>query len=130
MLRYLVPVTALAISAIDIKHHRIPNQLTILLAILLLCDSHIAAIQSLIPAIVITVILGTLGRFGAGDVKLFIALILTSSPLVLNSRYFLGMATVSFISVLLSLLFCGPRAKMIAFAPAILLPFAAIYLAI
>ena len=130
MLSYLVALTALSISLIDIRSHRIPNKLTILLGFLLLVDSHSSSIASILPAISVSIAVGLLGRFGAGDIKLFIVLLLTSSPLVLNLQYLKGMALASFASVVLSLLVLGRQAKMIAFAPAILLPFLNIYLAI
>jgi Flp pilus assembly protein protease CpaA len=130
VLSYLVALTALSISLIDIRSHRIPNQLTISLGILLLVDSHGSSIISTLPAIALSIAVGFLGRFGAGDIKLFIVLLFTSSPMVLNLQYLKGMAFASFATVVLSLLALGRRAKMIAFAPAILLPFLNIYLAI
>jgi Flp pilus assembly protein protease CpaA len=130
VLSYLVALTVLSITLIDIKSHRIPNQLTILLGILLLADPHSSSIISTLPVIALSIALGLRGRFGAGDIKLFIVLLLTSSPLVLNLQYLKGMALISFASVVLSLLALGRQAKMIAFAPAILLPFLNIYLAI
>jgi Flp pilus assembly protein protease CpaA len=130
VLSYLVALTALSISLIDIRTHRIPNKLTILLGFLLLADPHGSSTASTLPAIALSIAVGLLGRFGAGDIKLFIVLLLTSSPLVLNLQYLKGMALASFATVGLSLLALGRRAKMIAFAPAILLPFLNIYLAI
>ena len=130
MLSYLIALTALSISLIDIRSHRIPNRLTILLGILLLADPHSSSIASTLPPIALSIAFGLLGRFGAGDIKLFIVLLLTSSPLVLNLQYIQGMALASFASVVLSLLALGRQSKMIAFAPAILLPFLYIYLAI
>jgi Flp pilus assembly protein protease CpaA len=118
------------ISLIDIRSHRIPNKLTIILGFLLLADPHGSSIASILPAIVVSIAVGLLGRFGAGDIKLFIVLLLTSSPMVLNLQYLKGMAFASFATVVLSLLALGRQAKMIAFAPAILLPFLNIYLAI
>jgi Flp pilus assembly protein protease CpaA len=130
VLSYLVALTASLISLIDIRSHRIPNKLTILLGFLLLVDPHGSSIASTLPAIVVSIAVGLLGRFGAGDIKLFIVLLLTSSHLVLNLQYLQGMVLISFASVVLSLLALGRQAKMIAFAPAILLPFLNIYLAI
>ena len=130
MLSFLVALTALSISLIDIRSHRIPNQLTIILGFLLLADPHGSSIASTLPAIALSIAVGFLGRFGAGDIKLFIVLLLTSSPMVLNLQYLKGMVLISFASVVLSVLALGRRAKMIAFAPAILLPFLNIYLAI
>jgi Flp pilus assembly protein protease CpaA len=130
VLSYLVAFIALLISLIDIRKHRIPNKLTISLGILLLVDSHSSSIVSTLPAVAVSIAVGLLGRFGAGDIKLFIVLLLTSSPMVLNLQYLKGMALATVTTVVLSLLALGRQAKMIAFAPAILLPFLNIYLAI
>jgi Flp pilus assembly protein protease CpaA len=130
VLSYFVALTALSIALIDIRKHLIPNELTILLGFLLLADPHSSSIVSTLPAIAVSIAVGLLGRFGAGDIKLFIVLLLTSSPMVLNLQYLHGMALASFGTVVLSLLARGRHAKMIAFAPAILLPFLNIYLAI
>jgi Flp pilus assembly protein protease CpaA len=126
----LVTLTSLAISVIDGKSHRIPNPLTALLAFLLLLDSHHSSFLLSLSYIAITVVIGYLGKVGAGDVKLFIALLLTSTSIILTSQYFLGVALISGATVLISLLATGFRATAIPFAPALLLPFLAIYLGI
>ncbi|MEN9411790.1 MAG: hypothetical protein RIQ92_227 [Actinomycetota bacterium] len=100
------------------------------LGILLFLDLPLSLGKAAIPAIIITIAFGTLARFGAGDIKLFIALILTASPIVTTAAYFQGMALVSMASILISRLISGADSKTIAFAPALLLPFLALYLAI
>ncbi len=130
MLKGLIIFTALLICVIDIKTHLIPNRLTMGLAILLLLEPHLSLSNASIPAIILTITFGTLARFGAGDIKLFIVLILTASPVVTMAAYFQGMALVSMASILISRLISGTNARTIAFAPALLLPFLALYLAI
>lgn len=130
MLKVLIVFTALLICVIDIRTHLIPNRLTMGLATLLLLDPPHSLSKAAIPAIILTITFGTLARFGAGDIKLFIALILTASPVVTTAAYFQGMALISMASILISRLISGAYAKTIAFAPSILLPFLALYLAI
>jgi Flp pilus assembly protein protease CpaA len=130
MLKGLIIFTALLICVIDINTHLIPNRLTMGLGILLFLDLPLSLGKAAIPAIIITIAFGTLARFGAGDIKLFIALILTASPIVTTAAYFQGMALVSMASILISRLISGADSKTIAFAPALLLPFLALYLAI
>ena len=128
--RALIILISISICAIDLRTHRIPNLLTALLAVLLLIDSNPSSIFVALPIVFITLAVGYLGKIGAGDVKLFLALLLTSTSIILSVRYFLGMALVSGILVVASLILWGSRGKMIAFAPALLLPFLDLYLAI
>jgi prepilin signal peptidase PulO-like enzyme (type II secretory pathway) len=74
--------------------------------------------------------IGTAFRFGAGDIKLVIALILTSGQIILTREYFLAMALTATLTILLTRLIFGSSVKSIPFAPSILLPFIASYLAI
>lgn len=125
-----VTVISIAIVVSDIESHRIPNRLTLLLGTALLFDEYHTDYLVALPAALVAVIIGYLGKFGAGDVKLFLVLLLTSGPLILRGDYFLGMATVSVALILLTRFFMGPQVKMIAFAPAIVLPVLHSYLAI
>jgi len=97
---------------------------------LLILDAHRSLIVESLPTVAITLVNGYIGKVGAGDVKLFLILLLTSTSLILNAQYFLGMAIVSGGLIALTLLIRGVRGKMIPFAPALLLPFLHIYLAI
>jgi Flp pilus assembly protein protease CpaA len=128
--RALIILVSISICVIDLRSHRIPNLLTVLLAVLLLIDPQPSSIIAALPVLFIALLVGYLGKIGAGDLKLFLTLLLTSTSIVLNTRYFLGMALVSGILVVASLILRGSRGKMIAFAPALLLPFLDLYLAI
>jgi Flp pilus assembly protein protease CpaA len=79
-------------------------------------------------------VIAYLGKIGAGDVKLFLALVATSGSLILTLDYFLGMALISLcvlVATYLSTRFKGrDNPRSIAFAPSILIPFLALYLAI
>lgn len=128
MLSLLVFSLSLTVSIIDLRTHRIPNRLTIALSLVLLLDNYDSLFIESIPAILFVFAAGFFAKIGLGDVKLLIALILTSTKLILSAPYFLGMALVSLALVIFALLTQGFRRTMIAFAPAILAPFVYIYL--
>lgn len=134
MLKVLVLLISASICFIDLRSHRIPNELTFLLAVSLLFDSVTAQLIGFLVASVFSILIAYVGQIGAGDVKLFLVLIATSGSLVLSQQYFLGMALISLCALLAS--FLNMRRKgikglySIAFAPSILIPFLALYLAI
>lgn len=134
MIKLLVLSVALTIIIVDIKSHRIPNRLTIVLMLLLLFDSTPAESRQVLIAVPVAITFGVIGKFGAGDIKLFSALVATSSSLVISLRYFYAMAAVSLVVVLFSALISFLRraqgGSSIAFAPSILAPFLVLYLAI
>ncbi len=134
MIKVLVLALSAWISVVDIRSHRIPNQLTLLLSVTLLCDSVRADFLGFLTASTAALLIADLGKVGAGDVKLFLALVATSGTLVLSQNYFLGMALTSaallLCSVINSRLKGARRPPSIAFAPSILIPFLALYLAI
>jgi Flp pilus assembly protein protease CpaA len=100
----------------------------------LLFDSESSSFYSFLTASTAALLIAYLGKVGAGDVKLFLALVATSGTLVLSQNYFLGMALTSaallLCSVINSRLKGARRPPSIAFAPSILIPFLALYLAI
>ena len=134
MLKVLVLFISTSICFIDIRSHRIPNRLTLLLAMALLFDSESSSFYSFLTVSMAALLIAYVGKVGAGDVKLFLALLATSGTLVLSQSYFLGMAIISTALLLSSVInsrFKGARRPpSIAFAPSILVPFVALYLAI
>lgn len=126
----LVLAISIAIVATDIKRHRIPNKLTLILFIALALDHWSSKPEAIFIAILLTIVIGTAFRFGAGDIKLMIALILTSGQIIITREYFIGMALTATLTILLTRLILGSSMKSIPFAPSILLPFIASYLAI
>ncbi len=134
MIEVLVLAISALISVIDIRVHRIPNKLSFFLAFPLLCDSPTTELSSLMIALPLTLLIAYLGKIGAGDVKLFLLLGATSGSLIFNQVYFFGMALTSLFAIVFT--FFLSRAKgistprSIAFAPSILIPFIARYLAI
>ena len=134
MIKGLVVAISLTICAIDIKVHRIPNRLLLLLAVLLFIDSISTELLDFLIAFLLSVPLAYLGKMGAGDVKLFLLLAATSGSLIFNQNYFLGMAAVSLIAITSAFLRSHLKGRKvpptIAFAPSILIPFLLLYLAI
>ena len=134
MVEVLVLVLSTWICIIDIRSHRIPNQFSLLLAFLLLFDSITSQHIRFLLASVICLLIAYVGKVGAGDVKLFLVLVATSGSLVLTLNYFLGMALISLCVLVASFLSTGLKGhqspRSIAFAPSILIPFLALYLAI
>lgn len=134
MVEVLVLILCAWICVVDVKSHRIPNELSFLLAGVLLFDSVTAQLFCALIASVSCLLIAYAGKVGAGDVKLFLVLIATSGSLVLTQGYFLGMAFASLLALVASLFTShlkgreAPRS--IAFAPSILIPFLLLYLAI
>ena len=134
MIKALVLILTVWICVVDIRSHRIPNRLSLLLALALLFDSITAELYGFLIASALCLLIAYLGKVGAGDVKLFLVLVATSGSLILNPGYFLDMAVISLIFLVPSLSIShlkGRRpAPSIAFAPSILIPFLLLYLAI
>lgn len=134
MVEVLVLVLSVWICAVDIKSHRIPNELSVLLAVVLLFDSVTSQLFGALIASVSCLLIAYVGKIGAGDVKLFLALMATSGDLVISQAYFLGMAIISLFALVASIAIARLRGlrkpRSIAFAPSILIPFLALYLAI
>jgi len=108
--------------------------MTLLLTVALISDSISSSLDGFLTAAISTLLVAYFGKVGAGDVKLFLALVATSGTLVLSRSYFLGMALISLVFLLTSVInshLKGTRSPpSIAFAPSILIPFLALYLAI
>lgn len=134
MLKLSVLLISIRIAVIDIKSHRIPNQHTLILAVLLLLDQVAGETRGVLFAIPIVVAVGYIGKVGAGDIKLILALLITSGSLLLNQRYLYGAALISILALFFSALFARIRSlhipKSVPLAPSILLPFLFSYLAI
>ena len=134
MVEVLVLFVSGWICVIDIRTHKIPNELSLFIAVLLLCDSVSTQFLGFLLAASICLLVAYVGKVGAGDVKLFLVLVATSGSVVSTQAYFLGMALTSICVLLTSSLPQRLRGikglTSIAFAPSILIPFLALYLAI
>jgi len=103
MVEVAVFILVVWICGVDIRSHRIPNELTLVLAIALLFDSVTSEFHGFLISAVACILIAYLGKVGAGDVKLFLVLVATSGQLVLSESYFLGMAVISLIHLAASL---------------------------
>lgn len=134
MLKVIVPALFFWICTVDIRTHRIPNSLTLLVAVVLLFDTVTAELYGFLIALPLCLLIAFVGKVGAGDVKLFLLLVATSGSLVLTPDYFLGMALISLLALTTSLVISHLKGSelplSIAFAPSILIPFLLLYLAI
>ena len=134
MFKFIVPALIFWICTVDIRTHRIPNPLTLLLAVALLFDAVSAELYGFLIASPLSLLIAFVGKVGAGDVKLFLLLVATSGSLVLTPDYFLGMAVTSLLarttSLVISHLKGSELPRSIAFAPSILIPFLLLSLAI
>jgi Flp pilus assembly protein protease CpaA len=122
------------VCAIDIRVHRIPNKLSLALVLPLLFDATSTELPSFLIALPLTLLISSLGKIGAGDVKLFLLLAATSGSAIFNQSYLLGMALVSLFTIAFTFAFSRVKGvatpQSIAFAPSILIPFNVLYLAI
>ena len=130
MAKVFVLLISLLISVIDLRIQKIPNILTILLALTLLFNTNNSSVGLRFISIALALFLSITLRFGMGDLKLITVLLLTQSSIILSMQYlslFLATASLAVIAALVSSR--GVKGSL-AFGPVILLPFTAIYLAI
>lgn len=130
MVSGVILILSLLIASRDLRTHRISNRLNLLFALVLLLDRHSLGITAIALTFLATLVLMLALRCGMGDVKLSLSLLLSQSAIICTVQY-LTLVTVTATLTLLVALICGSRVNgSIAFAPALVLPFAAIYLAI
>lgn len=130
MLTGSIALLSILISVTDIRTHKIPNRLNILLGVTLLLDRHSLGVGVVLISITTALALTILLRFGMGDFKLALALLISQSSLILTSQYLVFVIAMATLAVIVALIGRVEITGSIAFAPVILLPFTAIYLAI
>lgn len=130
MLTGSIALLSILISVTDIRTHKIPNRLNILLGVTLLLDRHSLGVAVVLISITTALALTILLRFGMGDFKLALALLISQSSLILTSQYLVFVIAMATLAVIVALIGRVEITGSIAFAPVILLPFTAIYLAI
>lgn len=130
MLTGSIALLSILISVTDIRTHKIPNRLNILLGVTLLLDRHSLGVAVVLISITTALALTILLRFGMGDFKLALALLISQSSLILTSQYLAFVIAMATLAVIVALIGRVEITGSIAFAPVILLPFTAIYLAI
>ena len=118
----------LLIAWIDLRTHRIPNLLSILLLVICLFNPAYAPIDlALLSTLLMSVIFSVTG-VGMGDIKLAAILILTQGKLVLTIEY-LNRFTLALSLTVIGYLFVKRTIKgSIALAPVLLLPYLTLYL--
>lgn len=130
MLTGSIALLSILISVTDIRTHKIPNRFNILLGATLLLDRHSLGVAVVLISITTALALTILLRFGMGDFKLALALLISQSSLILTSQYLAFVIAMATLAVIVALIGRVEITGSIAFAPVILLPFTAIYLAI
>ena len=120
----------LAISLIDICTFRIPNILSILFFLTTAIDSHRTGLRQVLITLLILSIVFISSRIGMGDLKLVFTLLINEGGIVITSAY-LNLFALSVLATVLIHLYRRRSLKgSTPFAPAILAPFALLYLAI
>lgn len=130
MVAIVTVLISLRIIVIDLQSHRIPNLLSLILGLTLLFDLNQVPASDTLLASSIAITTSLVAKVGGGDIKLFIVLLATSGALILTPQYFLGMAVVSLLTTALLGLRDKKLPRDLPFAPALLIPFLASYLAI
>ena len=123
----LVLVTA-SICISDYRFHRVPN-LTLFFLVCILIPS--IAIISLVPMLFLILtlwVLGLLAKIGPGDLKLLTILIIMQGEIILDSLMWILFLGIAAISLLMHILERRSWQGEIPLAPAIVIPFTALYL--
>ncbi len=129
MVTFLIIVISISIMVIDLISHRIPNRLTIALFLLLLLNRDFLQLSHLLQLITVIVTVGLIGKFGMGDIKLLLALSVAAGRFVASPSYLIYLCITALALVLINAIRTKGFKGQIPFAPAILLPFLARYLA-
>jgi hypothetical protein len=101
-----------------------------LLAIVLLADLKSGNPRHILLTVLLSFIATISLRFGMGDFKLWLVLLISQSSIVLSYLYCTLVLLASVAAILLSLMRGNRLTGSMPFAPVILLPFTALYLAI
>jgi Flp pilus assembly protein protease CpaA len=129
MVTFFIIVISILIMVVDLISRRIPNRLTFALFLLLLLKRDFLPLSHLLQLITAIVIIGLLGKFGMGDIKLLLALSVAAGRVVVSSFFLIYLCLTALALVLFNAIRTKGLRGQIPFAPAILLPFLARYLA-
>lgn len=125
---FVVIVISIYICTTDIRQHKIPNVSLPLLAFPLIANLAMPAKENLAIALSILWVFGLVAGVGMGDIKLLTLLLVTQGLHLLDLRYLIGLSLISLISISFARFKGGTFRVEIPLAPAILIPFLAIYL--
>jgi Flp pilus assembly protein protease CpaA len=126
----LIVGLTLHISIFDLRFHRIQNASIIILGHLLTFSMHRLAILPMLIGLFVLWICGLIGNVGMGDLKLLTILIVLQGEILLQSNAIVLSLLIASLSVLLHLSSRRTLKGEIALAPAILIPFTSVYLAL
>jgi len=124
---FLIGIT-LYISITDIRFHRIPNISLLFLTIALLYSMHQISVVKIVLILIFMWILGILSKVGMGDLKLLTILIVLQGEVVIDSRTWTLFTVITVASIIIHRLVDRSFKGDIPLAPAILVPFTALYL--
>lgn len=116
------------ISLFDIKVHRIQNISLIVLTPLLLFSPHTLALSDAVLLVIVVSTICIVAQIGMGDVKLLALLIAFQGEIMVQPAWLVLFSFVAIISTIAHAIQRRGLSGDIALAPAILIPFLAIYL--
>jgi hypothetical protein len=126
----LLILLSLHIVVFDIRFHKITNASNFVLLSLLILHPHRSWVSREITAALIALIVTIIFKIGMGDLKLWLVLAFTNDRIVLSLRYFELAASSAALLALGALLRTRNIRTSIPLAPALLIPFLVVYLAI
>jgi Flp pilus assembly protein protease CpaA len=112
----------------DIRFHRIPNRSLIFLSCSFIPSIKLTPFGMMALLIAILWLLGWLANIGPGDLKLLTILICMQGEIILNPLMWIFFLAIASISVLVHIILKGTLKGEIPLAPAIVIPFTALYL--
>ena len=124
----LLVLCSSAIIFKDIREHRIYNRHLLILLLLLAYKAEFLSLFTSVVALVLIWALSIACNIGGGDAKLLSLLVIFQGQSLLTVRYFSLVLIFSLLSLLVYLLHKRTLKGSLPLAPAILLPFIAIYL--
>lgn len=112
----------------DIRFHRIPNRSLVFLSCALIPSIKFISFGEIFALIAILWVLGSLAKIGPGDLKLLTILIVMQGEIVLKPLMWFLFLAIASISVLIHIILKSTLKGEIPLAPAIVIPFTALYL--
>lgn len=116
------------ISICDIKFHRIPNASLLIMTLTLLYSTHAIPINLNLVALSSIWLVGLLGKIGMGDLKLLTILVILQGQILINPISWILFTAIALLSIAFHILLRRTIRGEIPLAPAILIPFTALYL--
>lgn len=130
LISFSLIVLTIYISLFDFKFHRILNKSLLLLIFILSFSINPPPLKYLFLVVTVLWLFGIPARLGMGDLKMMTILIALQGQIILTSHWSILFALIAGISVLAHIARNKSFSGEIALAPAILIPFTAIYLGI